>query len=149
HPRLPGCAYGFFERSENGRRSLEHAGDLAGAASLLFLLPAEGVGFFVSYNRDDFKLRDDLVKAFLDRYFPGPAAPFPAPPADFARRAGLFAGWYRYNLYSRTTLEKATGAVQQVRVADGGDGTLTIEIPEILREILKPIRLVEVQPLLF
>jgi CubicO group peptidase (beta-lactamase class C family) len=150
HPRLPGCAYGFFERFENGRRSLEHSGDLAGFASLLFLLPAEGVGFFVSCNRDDFKLRDDLVKAFLDRYYPAAvAAPFPAPPADFARRAALFTGTYRYNRYARSTLEKPLALVQQIRVALAGDGTLTIEIPDILREILNPIRLVEVEPLLF
>jgi CubicO group peptidase (beta-lactamase class C family) len=149
HPRLPGCAYGFFERFENGRRSLEHAGDLPGFASLLFLLPADRLGFFVSYNRDDFKLRDDLVKAFLDRYYPAAAAPFPAPPADFARRADLFTGYYRYNLYSRTTLEKPLSLVQQVPVVDGGDGTLTIEIPAALQEFLKPIRLVEVEPLLF
>jgi CubicO group peptidase (beta-lactamase class C family) len=149
HPRLPGCAYGFFERFENGRRSLEHSGDLAGFASLLFLLPAEGVGFFVSCNRDDLKLRDELVKAFLDRYYPATAAAFPAPPADFGRRAALFTGHYRYNRYSRTTLEKPLGLVQEVQVVDGGDGTLTIEIPEVLREFLDPIRLVEVEPLLF
>jgi CubicO group peptidase (beta-lactamase class C family) len=150
HPRLPGCAYGFFERFENGRRSLEHSGDLGGFASLLFLLPAEGVGFFVSCNRDDLKLRDDLVKAFLDRYFPASAkAPLPAPPADFARRAALFTGSYRYNRYSRTTLENHLALVQQVRVVDGGDGTLTIEIPDVLREFLDPIRLIEVEPLVF
>jgi CubicO group peptidase (beta-lactamase class C family) len=150
HPRLPGCAYGFFERFENGRRSLEHPGDLSGFASLLFLLPDEGVGFFVSYNRDDLKLRDELVKAFLDRYYPAAtAAPLPAPPVDFARRAALFTGHYRYNRYSRTTLEKPLGLVQQVRVVDGGDGTLTIEIPDVLREFLAPIRLVEVEPLVF
>jgi CubicO group peptidase (beta-lactamase class C family) len=150
HPRLPGCAYGFFERFQNGRRSLEHAGDLSGFASLLFLLPAEGVGFFVSCNRDDLKLRDDLVKAFLDRYYPAAAAaPLPAPPADFAGRAALFTGHYRYNRYSRTTLEKPLALVQQVRVVHGGDGTLTIEIPDVLREFLGPIRLVEVEPLLF
>jgi CubicO group peptidase (beta-lactamase class C family) len=150
HPRLPGCVYGFFERFENGRRSLEHAGDGWGFASLLFLLPAEGVGFFVSCNRDDFKLRDDLVKAFLDRYYPAAAAaPIPAPPADFARRAALFTGVYRYNRYSRSTLEKPLALVQQVRVVDAGDGTLIVEVPEVLREFLQPIRLVEVEPLLF
>jgi CubicO group peptidase (beta-lactamase class C family) len=149
HPRLPGCAYGFFERLENGRRCLEHSGDLGGFASLLLLMPAEGVGFFVSCNHDDLKLRDDLAKAFLDRYYPAEAAPFPAPPADFARRASQFAGWYRYNRYSRSTLEKSLGAIQQLRVVDGGDGTLTIEIPGVLRDFLDPIRLVEVEPLLF
>ncbi len=149
HPRLPGCAYGFFERFENGRRGLEHSGDFSGFASLLFLLPAEGVGFFVSCNRDDLKLRDDLVKAFLDRYYPAPADPFPAPPTNFSRRAALFTGNYRYNRYSRTTLEKPLAVVQQVRVVDGGDGTLTIEIPDVLRDFLNPIRLVEVEPLLF
>jgi CubicO group peptidase (beta-lactamase class C family) len=150
HPRLPGCAYGFFERFQNGRRSLEHSGDLSGFASLLFLLPSEGVGFFVSYNRGDLKLRDDLAKAFLDRYYPAATVtPFPAPPADFARRAPLFAGYYRYNRYSRTTLEDPVAAVQQLHVADNGDGTLTIEIPDVLRDFLGPIRMVEVEPLLF
>jgi CubicO group peptidase (beta-lactamase class C family) len=149
HPRVPGIAYGFFERFENGRRTLEHSGDLSGFASLLCLLPAEGVGLFVSCNRDDFKLRDDLVKAFLDRYYPASkSAPFPAAPADFARRAKYFAGYYRYNRYSRSTIEKPS-AVLQLRVTAGGDGTLTIEIPAILRDVLNPIRLVEVEPLLF
>jgi CubicO group peptidase (beta-lactamase class C family) len=150
HPRLPGVAYGFFERFENGRRSLEHSGDLSGFASLLFLLPAEGVGFFVSCNRDDLKFRDDLAKAFLDRYYPAPTtSPFPRPPTDFARRAALFSGWYRYNRYSRATLEKPLSAVFQLRLADKRDGTLTIEIPDALRDVLEPIRLVEVEPLLF
>jgi CubicO group peptidase (beta-lactamase class C family) len=150
HPRLPGCAYGFFERFQNGRRSLEHSGDLSGFASLLCLLPAENVGFFVSCNRDDFKLRDDLVMAFLDRYYPASAGtPFPSPPADFARRAALFTGNYRYNRYSRTTLEKPMALVQQVRVVHDRGGTLTIEMPDILREFLATIRLVEVEPLVF
>ena len=34
-------------------------------------------------------------------------------------------------------------------MADGGDGALTIEIPDILRDVLAPIRLVEVEPLFF
>jgi CubicO group peptidase (beta-lactamase class C family) len=150
HPRLPGCAYGFFEHFDNGRRGLEHSGDLSGFASLLFLLPSEDVGFFVSYNRDDLKLRVELAKAFLDRYFPAATfAPPPAPPADFARRAPLFAGYYRYNRYARTTLEDPVAAVQQLHVADNGDGTLTLEIPDVLRDFLGPIRMVEVEPLLF
>jgi CubicO group peptidase (beta-lactamase class C family) len=150
HPRLPGVAYGFWERFENGRRTLEHSGDLSGFASLLCLLPDEGVGFFVSCNHDDLKLRDDLVKAFLDHYYPArKSAPFPAAPADFARRAGLFTGYYQYNRYSRNTIEKAASAVEQLRVLDGGDGTLVIEVPSFLRDVLSDIRLVEVEPLLF
>jgi CubicO group peptidase (beta-lactamase class C family) len=149
HPRLPGVAYGFFERFRNGRRALEHSGDVDGCASLFFLLPGEGTGFFVSYNRDDFKLRDDLAKAFLDHYYPAATtAPFPSPPPGFARRAGLFAGNYRYNHYSRSTLEKPASLLQ-LRVADRDDGTLTIEIPDALRDVLGPIRLAEVEPLLF
>jgi CubicO group peptidase (beta-lactamase class C family) len=150
HPRLPGVAYGFFERFQNGRRTLEHSGDLSGFASLLCLIPSEGVGLFVSCNRDDFKLRDDLVRAYLDRYYPvRNSAPFPPAPADFAPRAHFFTGYYRYNRYSRSTIEKPFGAIQQLPVTGGGDGTLTIEIPSILRDVLQPIRLVEVEPLLF
>jgi CubicO group peptidase (beta-lactamase class C family) len=149
HPRLPGLAYGFFECFRNGRRALQHSGDLGGCASLFFLLTDEGTGFFVSYNRDDFKLRDDLAKAFLDHYYPAAnSASFPTPPADFARRAALFTGNYRYNHYSRNTLEKPVSLLQ-VRVTDRGDGTLAIEIPSALHDVLKPIRLVEVEPLLF
>jgi CubicO group peptidase (beta-lactamase class C family) len=149
HPRLPGCAYGFFERFENGRRSLGHDGDLPGFASKLFLLPAEGVGFFVSCNRVELKLREELVKAFLDRYYPAAVAEFPAPPADFGSRAALFEGHYRYNRYAHTTLEKPIGLMQEVSVVNGSDGTLTIEIPDAIREFLNPIRLVEIEPLLF
>jgi CubicO group peptidase (beta-lactamase class C family) len=149
HAKLTGCTYGFWEGSRNGRRWLWHGGDWSGFASLLFLMPAEGVGFFVSYNADDWKLRDDLVKAFMDHYYPAKTpAPRAIPPADFARRAGLFAGSYRYNRYARRTLEKLISSVQ-LQVTDGHDGTLTIEIPALLKDIVEPIRLVETEPLLF
>jgi hypothetical protein len=46
-------------------------------------------------------------------------------------------------------VEKPLGLVQEIQVVNGGDGTLTIEIPDVLREFLNPIRLVEVEPLFF
>src|SRR5262249_17101200 len=61
----------------------------------------------------------------------------------------LFEGHYRYNRYARTTLEKPIGLVREVSVGNRGDGTLMIEIPDAIREFLNPIRLVEVEPLLF
>ncbi|HLF91431.1 MAG TPA: serine hydrolase domain-containing protein, partial [Anaerolineales bacterium] len=131
HPALPGFAYGFYEHFENGRRALLHGGDLTGFSSLLFLLPDENVGFFVSVNTslnplNGTDLREPLISAFLDEFFPTPAGattPEPIPLPDLAR----FVGKYRYNRYARTTAEKGLppSALLQITVLANEDGTLT------------------------
>lgn len=142
--RLNGMAYGFMELSQNGRRVIGHGGDTAFFHSLLALLPAENVGLFVSYNTESAAmLPQALFEAFMDRYYPAPAAEPLRPPADFAARAARFAGEYRLNRMSFTKVEKIMALFSPVTVQDGGDGTLVVNSPFGVQ------RYVEIAPLLF
>ena len=98
-PRLLGTAYGFFDFSDNGQRTLGHSGYVPPMHSLLLLLPDQNLGVFVAYNSEG---GGDLTtqhfgfqRAFFDHYYPAPAVEPIQPPADFAERAGRFVGSYR------------------------------------------------------
>jgi CubicO group peptidase (beta-lactamase class C family) len=71
-PDIPGWAYGFTERTENGQRVLDHGGaDPTGYGSMAVLLPEQNLGFFAVINS---RFRDELLmelsKALLDHYYP-------------------------------------------------------------------------------
>jgi CubicO group peptidase (beta-lactamase class C family) len=147
HLRLPGVAYGFSERFQNGLRALEHDGHLAGFKSRLFLLPDQNIGFFCAYNNDKGKLHDALIGQFLDHYYPALEKPaLPQPPADFQKRSQYFTGRYRYIRYPHRTIDKLSMLLpgspllaSELEVTENSDGALT----------LGSSRLVEVEPKLF
>ena len=122
-PEVNGNAYGFWEWNLNGQRILYHYGVTAQFASLLFLLPEQNVGLFVSYNSlggNDAEIR--LLRTFLDRYYPitNPAAP------SFSPQASRFAGSYRVARMSYTTFEKVAAIFSQVDVVANSDGMLVL-----------------------
>jgi len=152
-PRLLGTAYGFFDFSDNGQRTIGHSGESDPINSLLLLLPEQNLGVFVVYNSEG---GSDLTpqhlgfqRAFFDHYYPTPAVKAIQPPADFAERAGRFVGTYQITGgtegTSETTFEKAGGlfGMGTVEISDGGDGTLLFKNP------WADWRFVEVKPLYF
>src|SRR5215210_894820 len=152
-PRLLGTAYGFFDFSDNGQRTLGHVGYSPPMYSLLLLLPEQNLGVYVAYNSEG---GGDLTnqhlgfqRAFFDHYYPAPAVESIQPPADFAQRAGRFEGSYRITGgtpgTSYTTLEKVGVLFRfsTVEISDGGDGTLLFKNP------WAEWRFVEVKPLYF
>ncbi len=144
-PRLAGMALAFDERLENGERLLEHGGDLPGFATLLALLPARDLGFLVAYNTPDPMLREELVRAFLERFFPrGPVPPLVPDPTFASERAPAIAGSYRVQRHSRRTLEKLLGV--QLRLALEPDGSLMLRAP---LDLVPPVRYRELEPWLF
>ncbi|MGH9816578.1 MAG: serine hydrolase domain-containing protein, partial [Candidatus Acidiferrales bacterium] len=82
-PRLSGMAYGFYETRVNGVRMIGHGGDTLWFHTNLALLPEHNLGIYVSYVTHGSRARSELLKAFMDRYFPQQAAALPAPPDDF------------------------------------------------------------------
>ncbi|MCP4164742.1 MAG: beta-lactamase family protein [Chloroflexi bacterium] len=154
HPQLDGWAYGFYEHEENGQRAIAHGGDITGFSSLLFLLPDENTGFFVSFNTSLNPLagggdpRNELVSQFLDHYYPAieePASPASAMTASDLQR---LTGNYRWNRYSRTTLEKGLPPMPllQFHITANGDGTLMATPPLGMGEAT---RWAAIEPLLF
>jgi len=147
-PSLLGTAYGFFDFSDNGQRTIGHSGESDPINSLLLLLPDQNLGVFVFYNSEgggDLTLQHlGFQRAFFDHYYPAPAVEPIQPPADFADRAGRFEGSYRLTESSYTTLEKVQGLMgSTVEISDGDDGTLLFTNP------WGEWRFVEVKPLYF
>jgi CubicO group peptidase (beta-lactamase class C family) len=124
---LPGWCYGFNERFQNGIRVIEKAGSKPGFNSLMLLVPDHNLGFFLTYNRSSKKLREALVNAFFDAYFPDKSKSFhfvqstqqhtqPAsqsvtqlsnqPTPQPKHKLHDFVGRYRYVRYPHRTLEK-------------------------------------------
>jgi CubicO group peptidase (beta-lactamase class C family) len=145
-PRLLGMAYGFFDYSDNGQRTLGHSGYFPPMRSELLLLPDQNLGVFVAYNRDINILTRQhfgFQRAFFDHYYPASAAEPIRSPADFAERAGRFMGSYGTTDGSDTTLIKIMGLGDAVKISDSGDGAL------VFTYYGREWRFVEVEPLYF
>jgi CubicO group peptidase (beta-lactamase class C family) len=128
--RLNGWAHGFYELNQNGIRSIGHGGDTRLFHSLLALLPAEKVGFFVSYNTETNSMApQELFTSFMDRYYPEALAELPPPPAGTLARASQVAGSYRVNRSVYTRAGKIDSLLQPLMVQAGKDGSLTIPTP--------------------
>jgi hypothetical protein len=146
-PRILGTAYGFFDFSDNGQRTIGHSGYLPPMHSILLLLPDQNLGVFVDYNSEGGgELTNQHIgfqRAFFDHYYPAPASSPIQPPEDFAERAGRFAGSYRQVQGSYTTIDKVGLLFGEVKISDSGDGALLLTTP------WGKWRLVEVEPLYF
>jgi CubicO group peptidase (beta-lactamase class C family) len=146
-PRILGNAYGFFELSDNGQRTIGHSGDTLGFRTLLLLLPDQDLGVFVAYNSEGadepHRQHFGFQRAFYDHYYPASPVDPIQPPSDFAERAGRFEGSYILTGSAYTTLEKVRNLMGGVEIRDPGDGALLIMTP------WGAWRFVEVEPLYF
>jgi hypothetical protein len=134
HPAVGGSGLGFYEAYVNGRRIMGHGGDTNYFHSELGLLEKEKVGFFVSVNTGGMAalVPRHFVRAFMNEYFPA-RLPELKPPADFAARAGKYAGNYRALRHSYTRWEKVFTLAGGTTVAPTRDNTLVI--PGLLRDV--------------
>lgn len=68
---MPGMAYGFYERYQNGLRLIEHDGGIDEFESYMYLLPSEQTGIFISTNSGEgTNVIEQLISAYLDRFYP-------------------------------------------------------------------------------
>jgi hypothetical protein len=157
HPALAGQAFGFIEGLSEGQpRSIYHTGgDPGRLCSLMSLLPEENVGLYVVQNADDgCAMIDNVRNKLVERTYPRDAeasglATDLTPPADFERRAGQYAGVYRFGNYFHKTASKLQILELQgyPRVTAPGDGTLEIDYTGDPDQ--EPWKYVEVGPNLF
>ena len=122
---------GYFELTRNGRRVVEHGGDIPGWHSKFELYPEENAGIFISYNGDSSNvssnsLREDLAQGFADRYFPGDAVKASGS-KDSSERARQVAGSYVESRVPWTTFAAAwVPVVFSMTIEHGGDGQLVV-----------------------
>lgn len=148
HPKLPGTAYGFHERLENGLRMIGHAGNIPGYSSSLTLIPERNIGIFTAFNSRSPSLPSAVLRRFFDRYFP---APEPATPETLIKvDRQRFTGTYQDLEHPRDTLAKLTAPFGHLHVKAAGTNQLSVETPGLYfpRSITKKL-LVPVEPLLF
>ncbi len=143
-PRITGMCLGFYEQDYNGRRAIVHGGDTDTFHSLLFLLPEEQTGFFVSGSSAGGRgVRNALFTSFMDHYYPEKPVVLPAP--DPSASAGLqkYAGSYRSNRHNYAGFEKYYSLTDPLDVTPSPDGTL------IITGSSGPVAYTEVEPGIF
>lgn len=150
HPLLPGTAYEFHERLENGIRSLTHLGSLRGYSSSLTLLGDQNIGIFTATNGFS-GIHGKLLSQFFERYFPVTQPPSPQQPLSLnEEQLNRFTGIYRDLEYPRDTFAKMSAPFKHIKIEKGGNGTLQVRTPSLFFLGNAPkIRLIPVQPLLF
>jgi len=81
HPALHAMGLILMEYSMNGQRIVGHGGDSIFFHSDMILMPDAHVGLFISYNSAGSRIgggRTEVIRAFLNRYFPEPVTATPA-----------------------------------------------------------------------
>lgn len=128
HTSLGGVTCGLFEILLNDQRLLIRDGDGWGFRSRMVLIPDQNLGFFVNYNNEDTdSLREDLVNRFLDYYDPLAIQETITPMARSKDQVEQYTGIYRPLQADESTFFKiALLFAQQIRITDGGDGTLLV-----------------------
>ncbi len=128
-PGLPGSAYGFHERFENGLRGIGHAGSLRGYSSNLSLFPEENLGIFIATNSYS-NIHEEFIKQFLDHYYPvEPVSKSPTSTQDFQPQR--FRGTYRDVEYPKDSFAKLSAPFGHLNVNAIEDNVLQIKSPSL------------------
>src|SRR5436190_13893122 len=151
HPAVRSLGLILMEYPSNGQRIVGHAGDTFYFHSDMILMPEARVGLFVSYNSAGSRFgggRGEVIRTFLDRYFPDPAAPPPDVDPKTAQADGrAVSGLYTTSRRADSTFPKIAALLEQYEVRSDEKGILTVEDNKNLRGNLKRWR--EVGPLLY
>jgi CubicO group peptidase (beta-lactamase class C family) len=127
-PELNGGAYGFYEQSRNGHRSIGHGGDTQWFHSDMFLMVDDHLGLFMSLNsagKDDVSVRDAVWEHFTDRYFPYvPPAGKSVVNSKLDIKSVL--GTYWSSRRAQTDIAAVTSALNQTKVTANSDGTISL-----------------------
>ena len=146
--------HGFYRSDWNGQVIFGHGGDTNMFHSDLSLFPEHGVGLFVSYNSDPAAAaRDELVRAFVEHYFPVALPPALTPPPDFGDRKADYEGSYaplrrNYSGWEKAgllggTFEISAGEDTLRLASTGGPVTQWVETePDTFREMGSQTKLV-------
>jgi len=135
HPLLPNTTYGFEAPTQlpgagSSPSIIAKFGDIVGTSSLMFLIPEQKTGVFITYNKIG-PLRDFFYQAFIKSFFPAYAEP-----------AKLDA----FTPYTSNQLEKFAGIYTDLRVSQlhtsiesDGKGNLMISDAFIGPRLLKQV----------
>jgi CubicO group peptidase (beta-lactamase class C family) len=149
-PGMNGFDLGFYQENRNGQMIVGHGGDTGVFHSDLHVMPKAHIGVYMTFNSAGKagaveKVRTEIFRAFLDRYFPyvpRSEATLPHPQRDAAR----VAGWYQASRRAERGL-RLVYALGQTGVTARPDGT--VEVSMLTNAADNPIRWREVGPLYY
>jgi CubicO group peptidase (beta-lactamase class C family) len=151
HPALRAMGLTFIDYSMNGQRIVGHGGDTIYFHSDMILMPNAQVGLFISYNSQGSRPgggRTEVIRAFLNRYFPDrEVAPLTLDAKTAQADARAVSGVYQGSRRGESSLLKLAAILGQIAVRSDANGVLTIESVTSPRGGLKRWR--EIGPLLY
>ena len=151
HPMINGLGITFMEYCMNPVRAIAHGGDTVYFHSDMVLVPDQHVGYFISYNSLGKNVgggRGEVLRTFMNRYFPSPGEPKIDVDANTAKSDGrAVSGVYDGTRREETTFLKILALLSQVRVSSDKDGVLTVEGDKNQRGELKKWK--EIAPLVY
>jgi len=131
HPMICGLGITFMEYWMNPVRAIGHGGDTIYFHSDMVLVPDAYVGYFISYNSLGKNVggdRGEILRAFMNRYFPYPTeskvdVDASTQESDGRKVSGVYDGTRR----GETTFLKLLALLGQFKVSGDKDGILTVE----------------------
>jgi CubicO group peptidase (beta-lactamase class C family) len=133
HPTLDaGWAFGFQSRNAKGHHVLDHGGAAVGYFCQIALVPEHDFGLFVVTNAYERRVPKKVMNELLGRYFPAvdPTEEVLPDPTSFEMEYAQIVGSYGMNNEPLATFEKLNGLMNQTRIVDHGDGTITTIAPK-------------------
>jgi CubicO group peptidase (beta-lactamase class C family) len=151
HPDLHAMSFILMDYSMNGQPIVGHGGDTIYFHSDMMLMPEAHVGLFISYNSAGSRQgggRTEVIRAFLNRYFPEPVTASPSIELKTTHADGLaVSGVYNGSRRGDSTFLKMAAVLGQFSVTADHNGVLTIEGLQSPRGGLKQWR--EVGPMVY
>ena len=115
--QVSGFAHGFMEMELNGQHAIWHGGNTIYFHSALVLIPAQNVGFFVSYNsQDGERVTGNTLNAVFNHYYPVSSTPAALPVTGSAQSLAQYTGSYLASRSNYTTILKIVGLFEPVTV---------------------------------
>jgi CubicO group peptidase (beta-lactamase class C family) len=131
HPALHAMGLILMDYSMNGQRIVGHGGDTIYFHSDMMLMPDAHVGLFISSNSAGSRPgggRAEVIRAFMNRYFPDPAMSPPTVDLKTAQADGrAVSGVYSGSRRGESTLLKVAAVLGQASVNADENGVVTIE----------------------
>ncbi len=129
HSDLDGMGLGFIQGTVNEKKILFHGGSTMMFNSMLYLLPEENLGIFISYSGGNHLLHNEIFQQFMDQYFPSDEVAIAPLTEGSKANTESYVGEYQQNRKSITTKDKLLSLVTGIiRVKSNDDGNINVTL---------------------
>jgi len=142
-PQLGAWLHGLYELRPAAPRVYGHGGDTLWFHSLMALFPETNTGLFISFNSDTgAPARNEVYKAFLERYYPQPPLTMPKVLDGAAQRAAACSGWFVSTRLPRRTPARLVALASTMSITREGVNRLAVSG----MGLAAPLHFIETEP---